>query len=478
MAKMINILGKHRRCHIFLMALALFVALAAGCSNHSSNPPTQTTLPLVIISDVHFTPFYDTAIFNDLVHFPVEQWASIFQSSGITDLSSWGHETNYLLLIKVLDAAQKAAGDGHVLLFSGDILAHKFPETFFALYGKEDEEALHAFIYKTVVFFATQVRERSGSIPVVFALGNTDAYAGDYKLVPGGAFLADTADTFYNTFLLGGANHEEYFNTYPTGGYFVAEPPGAKVQFICLSTVFFSRNRTDNNTGEADNIAIEQLAWLERVLGEADTKKKKVWLVMHIPPGADIFGTVETFMDPSGHISDAAGFWKEAYQERFLEISSRYAHIIEAIFAGHTHMDKYRLLLDNDGEAYQTAIITPAVSPQYGNNPAFKVVVMREQNWELLDYRSVNCDLESAAPDFSTYYVFSNAYFTEMPLQASLVTLFPKLAKDTACQQAYARFYYSGHNAADIIDDINWPAYWCGIGKMDRTEYIECVNTY
>ncbi len=152
MAKMINILGKHRRCHIFLMALALFVALAAGCSNHSSNPPTQTTLPLVIISDVHFTPFYDTAIFNDLVHFPVEQWASIFQSSGITDLSSWGHETNYLLLIKVLDAAQKAAGDGHVLLFSGDILAHKFPETFFALYGKEDEEALHAFIYKTVVF--------------------------------------------------------------------------------------------------------------------------------------------------------------------------------------------------------------------------------------------------------------------------------------------------------------------------------------
>ncbi|MBW2608289.1 MAG: hypothetical protein JRD05_11710, partial [Deltaproteobacteria bacterium] len=139
---MINIFGKNRRCHIFLMALALFVALTAGCSNHSSNPSTQTTLPLVIISDIHFTPFYDTAIFNDLVNFPVEQWAAIFQSSGITAPSSWGQETNYPLLIKVLDATQQATGDGHVLLFSGDILAHKFPETFFELYGKEDEEAL------------------------------------------------------------------------------------------------------------------------------------------------------------------------------------------------------------------------------------------------------------------------------------------------------------------------------------------------
>jgi len=475
---MISIFGKSQRCHIFLMTLALFVALAAGCSNHSSNPSTETALPLVIISDVHFTPFYDTTIFNDLVHFPVEQWPSIFQSSGVTDLSSWGQETNYPLLIKVLDAARQATGDGHVLLFSGDILAHKFPETFFDLYGKEDEEALRAFIYKTVVFFAAQVRERAGNIPVIFALGNTDSYAGDYKLIPGGAFLADTADTLYKNLLLGGADHEDYFNTYPAGGFFVAEPPGAKVQFICLNTVFFSKNRTDNHRGEGDNIAIEQLAWLERVLDVADAGKKKVWLVMHIPPGADIFGTVKTFMDTSGHISDAAGFWKEPYQERFLEISSRYAHIIEVIFAGHTHMDEYRLLLDNDGEAYQAAMITPAVSPQYGNNPAFKVVAIREQNWELLDYRSVNCDIGSATPDFSTYYLFSNAYFTGMSLQASLVALFPKLAKDTACQQAYARFYYSGHDAANIIDGVNWPAYWCGIGKMDRAEYIECVNTY
>lgn len=472
---MIHIFKNCRR-HVFLMVVVLLFVLTAGCGSDSSGPSPQANLPIVIISDVHFTPFYDTGIFNDLVNSPVEQWAAIFQSSSMTDLSSWGHETNYPLLKRVLDAAGQAAG--HVLIFSGDILAHKFPETFFALFGKEDPEALHAFIYKTVVFFATQVRERFGDIPVIFTLGNNDAYAGDYQLVPGGAFLADTADTFYNTFLLGGADRKNYFNTYPAGGYFVAEPPGAKVRFVCLSTIFFSRNRPDDGTGTANNIAMAQLAWLEQVLGEADAAKKKVWIVMHIPPGADIFGTVHTYMDPNGQISDAVDFWKEAYQDRFLEICKRYADVIGPIFAGHTHMDEYRLVLDRDGEAYKALIVTPGVSPQYGNNPAFKVIILRGENWEPLDYRSVNYDLDLVSSDFSTYYVFSEAYSTEMPLEASLVDLFPTMVMDSPHQRAYARFYYSGHDAADIIDDVNWPAYWCGIGKMDKKEYIECVNAY
>jgi hypothetical protein len=139
-------------------------------------------------------------------------------------------------------------------------------------------------------------------------------------------------------------------------------------------------------------------------------------------------------------------------------------------------MDEYRLMLDRDGEAYKAVIITPGVSPQYGNNPAFKVITLGGESWEPLDYRSVNCDMELASTDFSTYYVFSEAYSTEMPLEPSLVALFPTMAMDTPQQRAYGRFYYSGHDAADIIDDINWPAYWCGIGNMDKKKYIECVN--
>ena len=471
-------LGKKRRSHIFFLLIAIALALVTGCGDSSSNGSTRATAPLVIISDIHFTPFYDTDLFNDLVNSPVEQWASIFQTSSISEPLSWGNESNYPLLVRALDSAMMEIDSSSVLLFLGDILAHKFPEKFFELYGKEDEEALRSFVYKTVVFFAAQVRERFGDLPVVFTLGNNDSYAGDYKLVPGGKFLADTAEEFYATLLLGGADSEGYFKTYPAGGYYVADPPGSKVLFVCLNSILFSRRWIENTANEGDDIALKQLDWLELTLAEAGKAGKKVWLLTHIPPGIDIFSTVSTYMDKSGHISNATNFWKEEYHGRFLEICKRYGHVIEAVFSAHTHMDEYRLLLENDGIAYNATITAPSVSPVFGNDPAFRVVTMDRENWELLDYRSVACDLGSASPEFSTYYVFSEAYSIEMPLELSLTSLFPKLATDAFSQQNYRDFYYSGHNAANNIDDTNWPAYWCGIGKMATDEYIECVNSY
>ena len=295
---------------------------------------------------------------------------------------------------------------------------------------------------------------------------------------PGGAFLADTAEAFYNTLLLGRADRENYFSTYPTGGYFVAEPPGAKVLFVCVNSILFSSHRTDGCTDSANNAGTMQLDWLEKVLKKAQEDKKKVFMVSHIPTGTSVYSTVKKYMDASGKISDAAVFWKESCQNRFLEICRQYESVIEIIFSGHTHMDEYRLILDRDGEAYKADIVTPAVSPQFGNNPAFKVLTLRGEDWKPLDSRSVNCDLALSSPDFSTYYVFSEAYFMEASLEESLVDLFPKMAIDTGDRQQWAHFYYSGHDDANIIDDITWPAYWCGIGKMGKGEYIECVNSY
>jgi hypothetical protein len=474
---MVHILRECRR-HVFPVLTILFVFLVVGCSNDSQSPSSRPKLPLVIISDVHFTPFYDTTIFHDLVNSPVEDWADIFEESTVTDISSWGRETNYPLLKRALDAASQNIGDGRTVIFPGDILAHQFSEKFFNLYGEEDQNALRSFVYKTVLFFATQVRERFGNVPVMFTLGNNDSYAGDYQLVPGGAFLTDTAEAFYNTLLLGWADRKNYFSTYPAGGYFVAEPPGAKVLFVCLNSVLFSKHRTKGCTDSANNAGTTQLDWLEQVLKKAQADKKKVFMVSHIPTGTSIYSTVKTHMDENGKISDAAVFWKESCQNRFLEICRKYESVIEIIFSGHTHMDEYRLILDRDGEAHKAAIVTPAVSPQFGNNPAFKVLTLRGEDWKPLDYRSVNCDLALSSPDFSTYYVFSEAYSMEAPLEESLVDLFPKMAIDAGDRQHYARFYYSGHDDASIIDDINWPAYWCGIGKMDKGEYIECVNRY
>jgi sphingomyelin phosphodiesterase acid-like 3 len=468
---------KNIRVFIFsLLFISLLAVLFPGCGDNSSETPVGKTTQFVFISDIHFSPFYDETLFNELIQADVSQWEEIFQSSTITEPQSWGNETNYPLLIQALDSAKKQVDSMPFLLFGGDILAHKFREEFFGLYGKVDEEALRSFVYKTVAFFVSQVREHFIEVPVLFILGNVDSYAGDYLIVPGGPFLADTGELFYSELLLQGADRERFLETYSAGGYYVADPPGSKVLFVCLNTVLFSFHRTDA-TEEEEDAAWKQLDWLEETLVSAGKEDRKVWLFLHIPPGADIFGTVHSYMDDTGHISDAVMMWQEKYQKRFLELAARHAEIIEAGFAGHTHMDEYLLTPSDGAEASGTIVVSPSISPIFGNNPAFKVMKMDTAGWKLLDYRSV-AYLFDNAPEFAAYYDFSDTYGSDDLLRDAFNRLFPELATDAVKRQAYSGYYYSGHDAGNPIDDINWPAYWCGIGTLYRPDYIDCVNHY
>ena len=62
--------------------ISLLAILFSGCWDNSSETPVGTTTQVVFISDIHFSPFYDETIFNDLVKAGVDQWAGIFKGSG------------------------------------------------------------------------------------------------------------------------------------------------------------------------------------------------------------------------------------------------------------------------------------------------------------------------------------------------------------------------------------------------------------
>jgi hypothetical protein len=429
----------------------------------------------VVFTDVHFTPFYDPELFFDLVDASSDRWADIFKTSRITEPLLWGKETNYPLCVRMLEAIHEASVSSPLVIFPGDILAHKFRETFFTLYGEEDEAALRSFAYKTCAFFVGQVREALSGLPVLFVLGNNDAYAGDYKLIPGGDFLADTSELFYSTLLLRGTDFDTFSTSYRAGGYYAAQPSASKVLFICLSTVLFSVNWSSDGNEDAP---LRQLDWLRQALADAKAQGKKVWILMHVPPGADAYATVSACMDEAGRISDARMMWKEDCQERFLEIIRPYSDTIEACFAGHTHMDEYRIMYYEDGAASETILLSPSVSPQFGNNPGFKVFTLSTPEWELQDYRSVTYSFDMADLTFETYYTFLSAYHLGGPLEAALNELVPELVSDEARRGNYTRFYYSGHDGGNPITDTNWPAYWCAIQSISKDDYIGCVNAY
>lgn len=454
-----------------LLILTLIFGLAAGCTFGSSGFHITSSESFVAITDIHFTPFYDPEIFDALVRAEAEDWSTIFSSSSIKTIPSWGQETNYPLLVKTLDSASLAVDSDPFLIFLGDILAHNFREQFFALFGSENEEALRTFVFKTFRFIMLQFRERFDSAPVFFVLGNNDSYAGDYSLVTGGRFLDDTAEPFYDLLLKEVADPAEFFTTYKEGGYYSALPRGEKVMFICLNTVLFSTHRPLADEGW------EQLEWLEQTLARAEAEGRIVWLLSHIPPGPDVYDTVSRYMDETGHISEVGLMWNREYLDRFLEITARYQNIIKISFGGHTHMEEYRMSFSNEIEPDLLMIINPAVTPLFGNNPAYRVFNMDADDWELLDYRTEAIALQNHAQDYETLYVFSQAYGSVTPLAVALSALYPELFSDRAKEDSFRRFYYAGHNEASNIKDLNWPAYRCAVGNMNPDGYMDCVNS-
>ncbi len=465
---------------VFLrVVLALILPLyLVACGDNESHTTADSEFPLVVFSDIHFNPFYDPSLFPALVAADAGEWASIFQTSSITEPSSWGADSNYPLLVRALSSIKENLGASPLTIYTGDLLGHYLPQTFFKLYGSqspptaEDVAAMKAFTEKTVAFIMDQVRASVGNLPVMFAMGNADSYTG---LGPDSGFLSATAELFYSQFLNGTVDRQTFLNTFTSGGYYSAEPAGMNLMVIGMNTFECSPY-----FGDATSDAVTaQLAWLDSMLASARDMGKKVWLLMHVPPGADKYTTAQS-ADAEGHITGATMLWNPDYQKRFLQILSKYPGVITMSLGAHTHMDEFRVM--SPGNVIEG---TPSIAPYFGNDPAFKVFTISRDTLKASDYTSLNYDLASNPGQFNSYYIFSTEYSMPGNLNDSLERLYPELATLNSKQELYRGHYFSGHNYTEPvgntfypITDTTWPVYWCGIGDMDEQSLIHSVNAY
>jgi hypothetical protein len=104
---------------VFVMGMLIFSL--AGCTGTGNGTnTTNNKFSVVVFSDVHFNPFYDSTLFSKLVAADADQWAGIFQTSKITAPSEWGADTNYPLLALALSSIFIPA------TFSGMIFRKRF----------------------------------------------------------------------------------------------------------------------------------------------------------------------------------------------------------------------------------------------------------------------------------------------------------------------------------------------------------------
>lgn len=461
------------------------------------------TFSIVAFSDLHFNPFYDPSLFQQLVTKDTSEWEDVFKSSHIKTPSAWGQDisnppllkdANYPLFSLALSSIRQNLGSAPLVIFTGDLLGHGFSQQFYLHNNGVPTPGtpagvaeMKAFTNKTLAFVMGQIRAYVGNLPVMFAVGNSDSYSGygpnlDDTFNQDNSFLVDNAELFYTKFLNGITDHQAFLSTFTSGGYYAAGIPGTNLMVVSLNTILCTTlfYPVQGSGGSAAAVTTE-LDWLDAQLASAKVAGKKVLLLMHASPGVDITTTLSKLGSSNRPITTATMMWWPDYQSRFLAILANYPGMVSLTLAGHTHMDDYRVL-----NAVDTLEIMPAIASFSGNNPAYKIFTVYRDTFKPVDYTSLNYDLATNPPQFNNYYTFSTAFSLQGMLDASLVQLTPQLVTNTAKQALYRGYYYSGHNTAVSVADTqinpitneNWPFFWCGIRTMEQQAYINAVNAY
>ncbi|HEX3935858.1 MAG TPA: metallophosphoesterase [Puia sp.] len=200
-------------------------------------------------------------------------------------------------------------------------------------------------------------------IPLLFVPGNNDSPDSDYGKFSPAIFEYDTT----------GAKDWPAIGTrmlksplYSTLGCYAAYPLGrkAKLRVIVLNTVLYTWNYHSPNHDEECK---EQLSWLGRQLAATKTNHETALIVMHVPPGVDVYKHA-TFWTTKVPVNGTT------IQNNFLDTLARYHQNILGVLASHTHMDGFKRLYDKKGKFITLLISAPAVAPSAYNNTAVKLI--------------------------------------------------------------------------------------------------------
>jgi predicted Fe-Mo cluster-binding NifX family protein len=411
------------------------------------------------VSDIHFDPFADPALVAKLEAADVSQWDAILASSTVTAFSTYGSDVNDPLLRSAIGEMKARIPSPAFVMISGDFLAHKFDSTYQQYATDKSHAAYTAFVTKTIAYVALLLRKAYPGVRIYPTLGNNDSDCGDYAVAPNSAFLANFRDVWSSTVASPSFNRR-----FPTGGYYHADVSGLQgVRVIALNTNFFSTNYKNPCGTPGPDPGLRQLEWLDAELDLAREEGKRVWLLFHIPPGMDVYDTIE--YDGACPNMSAQTFWKEEYAQEYLKIVAAHRKSIAGSFAGHTHQDEYRIAAGN------FIHITPSISPVFGNNPAFEIVDV-ERNGNIDGYTAWH--LPNVTAPWAREYSFDDAYAKSKYDTTALAQIAASMNSDEATRQKYFDYTSSGNAKSTAEAMKSWQGYWCGLTAMTGTAFTTC----
>jgi sphingomyelin phosphodiesterase acid-like 3 len=459
------------RVAFFVSLLAL--ALAGLIASAPPGSGAEGSGTFVVISDLHFNPFDPPALATALAKSAPAAWPAIFTSANDQAMSPTGEDTNHALLASSLAAFAKAAASADFAILPGDFLAHGFEEKASKALGvAATSQAAGEMAARTTAFVADRLANALGGKPAIVALGNNDSGCGDYRIEPGGSYLAATRQTVRR--LVGAERLEPDFDeTYAAGGYYAARHPTvANALIVVVNDVLWSTKYRDACGTDGLAAAEAMLGWLRDRLARQRAAGGRVWMVHHIPWGIDPYST--TNARASTCAAKVAAFLKEPFASDFLALLLEHRDMLQASFSGHTHFDDYRLLIDGRGAVIGVDKVTPAISPVFGQNPGFQVFTYDRGSGAPSDFSTWYLANPGAAPraaDWQLEYTFTKAYGQPAYSPDAVKAVWKAMSNDSAVQDTYRRLYTVGRGA---LDAATVTAYSCAVGHLDGPSFTAC----
>jgi sphingomyelin phosphodiesterase acid-like 3 len=441
---------------------ALFLLLAALPASAAE---------MLVLSDLHFDPTANKALVDRLAVAEPEQWLTILNGDDHR-MSVYGEDANWKLLASALGVAGAQPKPGFVLI-TGDFLVHQFRSRFDSAATDHSDAAFRVFAAKTMRFLAAQLVQTFPGTPILPALGNNDDNCGDYELRPGGSFLTDTVATVGD--LIGPEAGPAFRRSWQALGNYVVPNPAVKDHLVvALNTNFFSPHYKNACGTQADgNPARATLAWLRNVLHEAETSHQKVWLAYHIPPGIDAPATSRKTSCPI----TAAPMFAEAYAHEFHALMKRYRATVTASFAGHTHMDGFRLMGES-GKDFGFVLMNPAISPLFGQNPGFRRVTVAEDgaiaDQSVYYLANLPAAASGATPQWQLEMSFDAAWDLPRFDLKSVGELYHRISSVPAARDRWLDSYAVQGPGRRAVTAANEAIYRCTAGNDRTVDFQQC----
>lgn len=491
-------MNSHRKIPVSqLFCWLLLTAAAIACNataQTASSRPLQSkthsdTIPVLMLSDVHFDPFHDPDRVQQLIHADIQQWPTILappstpaeQQAFLTLQSSCkarGVDTFYSLLNNSLVQMRSWSGDAHFATLSGDLVVHNFSCRYKSLLPAATAADYQAFVVKTISFVMQQLRASFPGIPIYLALGNNDTPCGDYRLDPASSFLSQVSTVIASGLTAG--EHRQTSRTLASGGYYSVDmaPPIQNTRLIVLNDLFFSSRYSSCSGASTAAPAQAELDWLKEQLDDARQLKQRVWIMGHIPPGIDPFSTFSKLKDVCGNDQPSMFLSSEAMASLMIE----HADILRLGIFAHPHMDELRLLSDDkvgsehpDKGAVVLKLV-PSISPVDGNLPSFLRAEVNPETATLEDYQIIASTNQDGSGKWTREYDYGQAYhqadFTPPAVKDLIAKFQADQAGNTPISQQYMHDYFVGG-----LPEIKpfWPQYTCALANYTASDFAACV---